>query len=494
VTFASDESDPGLLALRNTAALAGLELTVVGLGLPYDNYQDKLTGYRNHLRALLQASDETAPLEAGSDDSKGRIYPHDLVLLVDAYDVLLFPALRRLPEVLARSATPVLFCAEDGIYPEFASPWLYARGAQPAPPAPIDEDGPSPGRERERERGSGTLRDDDDHEYDPDREHQKQRFLNSGCITGRAEQVLEMLDVVFEDVQTFRDDQQCFVRYVQGNPHRAGVLRGSPISRPGLWNDASSARAVTKRGSGQHSSGNKADSNTNDSDSSHASRFSPVIPGGYARQDLGALMVTGYRLQAGTSLHLSAHFAFSIAPFLSSTTFGPHGFKSGLFVEGLYNGLHYNTHGNSGNESTHDHYHDGSPDTHGLLKTAAEAEVALLLAGAMEVGLLHCNNKKSSSMYDQVRISLGRIVGAYYRDVDGSALLRAAQLIAEAPWRGSGREAAVYRLGLQSLLADSRLTAQLESHSSRALRDRFLLLLETEQERSGGSGASVPSV
>ena len=97
-------------------------------------------------------------------------------------------------------------------------------------------------------------------------------------------------------------------------------------------------------------------------------------------------------------------------------------------------------------------------------------------------------------MYDQVRISLGRIVGAYYRDVDGSALLRAAQLIAEAPWRGSGREAAVYRLGLQSLLADSRLTAQLESHSSRALRDRFLLLLETEQERSGGSGASVPSV
>jgi hypothetical protein len=43
----------------------------------------------------------------------------DIVLFMDAYDVLVFPALANAAKVLAESPTPILFCAERGIYPEF---------------------------------------------------------------------------------------------------------------------------------------------------------------------------------------------------------------------------------------------------------------------------------------------------------------------------------------------------------------------------------------
>jgi hypothetical protein len=44
----------------------------------------------------------------------------DIVLLMDAYDVLVFPALANAAKVLADSPSPLLFCAERGVYPEFA--------------------------------------------------------------------------------------------------------------------------------------------------------------------------------------------------------------------------------------------------------------------------------------------------------------------------------------------------------------------------------------
>jgi hypothetical protein len=43
----------------------------------------------------------------------------DIVLFMDAYDVLVFPALANAAKMLADSPTPILFCAERGIYPEF---------------------------------------------------------------------------------------------------------------------------------------------------------------------------------------------------------------------------------------------------------------------------------------------------------------------------------------------------------------------------------------
>jgi hypothetical protein len=45
----------------------------------------------------------------------------DVVLLMDAYDVILSPSILNAAAVLAQSPVPLLFCAERGTYPEFTS-------------------------------------------------------------------------------------------------------------------------------------------------------------------------------------------------------------------------------------------------------------------------------------------------------------------------------------------------------------------------------------
>lgn len=42
----------------------------------------------------------------------------DVVMFMDAYDVLVFPAIVKTASMLAQSATPIVFCAERGVYPE----------------------------------------------------------------------------------------------------------------------------------------------------------------------------------------------------------------------------------------------------------------------------------------------------------------------------------------------------------------------------------------
>jgi hypothetical protein len=98
-----------LLLFRMSAALSGIELTVLGLGESYQFYDDKLKRYHGFLFAS-----STVP---GGRQSFA-VHDDDIVLLIDAYDVLLFPQVRRLHELLASSPTPVLACAESGIYPE----------------------------------------------------------------------------------------------------------------------------------------------------------------------------------------------------------------------------------------------------------------------------------------------------------------------------------------------------------------------------------------
>ncbi len=48
---------------------------------------------------------------------------HHLVLLLDAYDVLLLPRIALIDMVVSESRAPVLFCAESGVYPETGSEW-----------------------------------------------------------------------------------------------------------------------------------------------------------------------------------------------------------------------------------------------------------------------------------------------------------------------------------------------------------------------------------
>ncbi len=81
-----------------------LFLQVIGMGKEYTHYGDKIKGYFEYLHG---------------DDSP--VSDNDVVVFVDAFDVLIFPPIRRTREFLAQSHTPIVFCAEQGVYPEFPS-------------------------------------------------------------------------------------------------------------------------------------------------------------------------------------------------------------------------------------------------------------------------------------------------------------------------------------------------------------------------------------
>jgi len=188
MTMASKHTD-NLQSLKITAMLAGIDLIVIGQGEYITpgagavfTYADKLRAFHHHLFGAKQ-------LQTISDD--------DIVVLIDAYDVLLFPAARRIGTYMQKKAsTPIIFCVENGIYPEYASAALYGGG-----------------------RGWGedsSFSSSYDYTF-PDGVGQ-QRFLNSGCIVGRAGQVREMIKAANTLGDAFRNDQQYFVRYMLTNP------------------------------------------------------------------------------------------------------------------------------------------------------------------------------------------------------------------------------------------------------------------------------------
>ena len=109
----ASENNTELQNLEFTAALAGVQLKVLGVGLQYTSWLQKLEWYA---AALL-------------DDDQNDVADDDLLVLMDAYDVLLTPMIRRLGVHLSRAATPLLACAEYGQYPEPEAAWLYPRGS-----------------------------------------------------------------------------------------------------------------------------------------------------------------------------------------------------------------------------------------------------------------------------------------------------------------------------------------------------------------------------
>lgn len=78
----------------------------------------------------------------------------------------------------------MIACAEKGIYPESSSPWFY-------------------------------------HQHSS---HQTSaRYLNSGCLIGRAGQIKSFLMTILPQMQLIRDDQQVFIRYMLQYPHLLSV-------------------------------------------------------------------------------------------------------------------------------------------------------------------------------------------------------------------------------------------------------------------------------
>jgi len=75
---------------------------VIGLGEVYLDYRDKIVSYYN---ALNDAD--------WSDD--------DIVMLLDAYDVIMLPESLEFPWRLSHSSHPIMFCGERGIYPDIQS-------------------------------------------------------------------------------------------------------------------------------------------------------------------------------------------------------------------------------------------------------------------------------------------------------------------------------------------------------------------------------------
>ena len=95
---------------------------VLGLGQPYLDYSSKTDAYLNYLLhgtvSQVPASDAEADTGTTPVPVPAPVSEDDVVLLMDAYDVLVFPAIQRAASVLARSPSPLLFCAERGIYGE----------------------------------------------------------------------------------------------------------------------------------------------------------------------------------------------------------------------------------------------------------------------------------------------------------------------------------------------------------------------------------------
>jgi hypothetical protein len=148
--------------LQLSAVLSGVHLVTLGLGEPWGGYCDKLKWYL----AWLSSTSAT-------------VFDDDVVVLLDAYDVLLFPAIGSIgARFKETAATPIVFCAENGVYPEAASALFYRRG------------------------GGARVA----------------RFLNSGCIVGRVGQVREMLEEVLSRSDVFADDQQLYTRFALAHP------------------------------------------------------------------------------------------------------------------------------------------------------------------------------------------------------------------------------------------------------------------------------------
>ncbi|RYH12758.1 hypothetical protein EON65_37370 [archaeon] len=107
VTYGSNMRNDGLQWLLKSASLAGVRLQVLGQGEIYIGLGSKVSAYHSYIMspALLE---------------------EDVAVLVDGYDVLFFPSVRRLLSIMRRiTDKPIVICAEGGIYPELMSPYFY---------------------------------------------------------------------------------------------------------------------------------------------------------------------------------------------------------------------------------------------------------------------------------------------------------------------------------------------------------------------------------
>jgi len=157
MTYAN-KPDSGLDMLLASARWSDINIKVVGMGEdagPRFNFSMKFVAYLREIAAAL---------------STGEWKENDVIVLMDAFDVLVFPPLTRINKVLEMSPTPIIACSEHGIHIDKSSPYFYPRGLKSS--------------------------------YD------EQKFLNSGCLAGRLGQMKEFLDASLAEMEVMSDDQK----------------------------------------------------------------------------------------------------------------------------------------------------------------------------------------------------------------------------------------------------------------------------------------------
>ena len=101
-TVASENTDE-LKNLLFSAEVADVFIQVLGLGKEYLNYYQKIEWY---VEAI-----------ARNDSIKYT----DVIVLMDAYDVIVTPGIKHIGRQLAAFDTPIVYCAENGLYPDPSS-------------------------------------------------------------------------------------------------------------------------------------------------------------------------------------------------------------------------------------------------------------------------------------------------------------------------------------------------------------------------------------
>lgn len=183
LTYGTNRTD-GLEKLVMSSIISGLPLEVIGLGKPWRNWGDLIAGIGEFLNSHndnISSNNnnnnnkmETANRASWSDD--------DVVVIVDAYDVLLTPGMRRVVRnILLHSDVPIVVSSEEYCYPEELLSWAYPRDRRT-------------GWEVERSRG---------------------KFLNSGVIVGQVKYLRFVFQqLLLSEAYIYGNDQHQWARYL----------------------------------------------------------------------------------------------------------------------------------------------------------------------------------------------------------------------------------------------------------------------------------------
>ena len=157
---------------------------VLGLNETWTNYGDLIFGISNYLNTLpVNCASPSTP----TDIKEPCLSDDDVVVVVDAYDVLLSPAMRRVAkDLLSLSDNPIVVSAEEYPYPEELLAWAYPHNYH---------------KFDRLQREKATFA--------------RGKFLNSGVIAGQ----VKYLRYFFQEwlrpnAEVYADDQHQWARYL----------------------------------------------------------------------------------------------------------------------------------------------------------------------------------------------------------------------------------------------------------------------------------------